>query len=61
MSVVDIHEAKTHLSGLVDEALSGGEVIISRANRPLVKLVPVTDLASVWEMAIKASLGKLEL
>lgn len=43
MSVVNIHEAKTHLSRLVDEAIRGGDVIIARANKPLVKLVPVKE------------------
>lgn len=43
MSRVNIHEAKTHLSRLVDEAVRGGEVIIARANKPLVKLVPVEE------------------
>lgn len=43
MSRVNIHEAKTHLSRLVDEAVRGGEVIIARANKPLVKLVPVAE------------------
>lgn len=43
MSVVNIHQAKTHLSRLVDEAVQGGEVIIARANKPLVKLVPVEE------------------
>lgn len=43
MSVVNIHQAKTHLSRLVDEAVRGGEVIIARANQPLVKLVPVEE------------------
>ncbi|MBF0393559.1 MAG: type II toxin-antitoxin system Phd/YefM family antitoxin [Alphaproteobacteria bacterium] len=41
MSTVNIHAAKTHFSRLVDEAAAGGEVIIARAGRPLVKLVPV--------------------
>ncbi|HUO87240.1 MAG TPA: type II toxin-antitoxin system prevent-host-death family antitoxin, partial [Thermoanaerobaculia bacterium] len=41
MKTVNIHEAKTHLSRLVDEAVSGEEVVIARANRPLVRLVPV--------------------
>ncbi|NTW37344.1 MAG: type II toxin-antitoxin system prevent-host-death family antitoxin [Syntrophobacteraceae bacterium] len=35
---VNIHEAKTHLSKLIQEALSGTEVIIARDNRPLVRL-----------------------
>ncbi len=43
MSVVNIHQAKTHLSRLVEEAVQGGEVIIARANKPLVKLVPIEE------------------
>ena len=43
MSVVNIHEAKTHLSRLVDKAVRGEEVVIARANRPLVRLVPVDE------------------
>jgi prevent-host-death family protein len=42
--VVNIHEAKTHLSRLVDEAVEGDVVVIARANRPLVQLVPVAGL-----------------
>jgi prevent-host-death family protein len=43
--VVNLHDAKTHLSRLVDEAVGGGEVVIARANRPLVQLVPVAEAA----------------
>lgn len=43
MTTVNIHQAKTHLSRLVDEAVAGGEVVIARANRPLVRLVPVAE------------------
>ena len=43
MSRASIHEAKTHLSRLVDEAVRGGEVIITRGNKQLVKLVPVAE------------------
>ena len=39
MSQVNIHEAKTHLSRLIQEVLDGGEVVIARDNVPLVKLV----------------------
>ena len=35
---VDIHEAKTHLSKLVRNALEGEEVVIARGNRALVRL-----------------------
>ena len=39
MNKVNIHEAKTHLSRLIQEVLDGGEVIIARDNVPLVQLV----------------------
>ncbi len=39
--VVNMHEAKTTLSRLVDQALKGDEVVVSKSGRPLVRLVPV--------------------
>lgn len=41
MKKVNIYEAKTHLSSLVNEAAAGEEIVISRAGKPVVKLVPV--------------------
>jgi prevent-host-death family protein len=41
MQTVNIHEAKTHLSRLVDDAVAGEEIVIAKAGKPLVKLVPV--------------------
>ncbi|MBN1945504.1 MAG: type II toxin-antitoxin system prevent-host-death family antitoxin [Bradymonadales bacterium] len=41
MRSINIHEAKTNLSRLVDEAVAGREVVIGKAGKPLVKLVPV--------------------
>jgi prevent-host-death family protein len=38
MRKVNIHEAKTHLSRLVDEAVKGEPFIIAKAGRPLVKV-----------------------
>jgi antitoxin (DNA-binding transcriptional repressor) of toxin-antitoxin stability system len=38
MSQVSIHEAKTHLSRLIKEAISGEEVIIAKGSTPLVRL-----------------------
>jgi len=35
---VNIHEAKTQLSKLIQEALSGREVIIAKGNKPMVRL-----------------------
>lgn len=39
-ATVNIHEAKTHLSRLVERVESGEEVIIARAGRPVARLVP---------------------
>ena len=41
MPQVNIHEAKTHLSRLIDAALNGETVIIARSGKPVVKVVPV--------------------
>lgn len=41
MQPVNIHHAKTHLSELIAAAERGDEVVIARANRPVVRLVPV--------------------
>ena len=41
MRTVNIHEAKTHLSRLVDEAAKGEPFIIAKAGKPLVKVVPL--------------------
>ena len=41
MLTVNIHEAKTHLSRLLDRAARGEPFIIAKAGKPLVKVVPV--------------------
>ncbi|WP_219418440.1 type II toxin-antitoxin system Phd/YefM family antitoxin [Pseudonocardia nigra] len=41
MSEFGVHEAKTHFSKLLEKALAGEDVIITRSGEPLVKLVPV--------------------
>ncbi len=46
MTITNLHEAKTQLSKLVDLALAGEEVIIARAGKPMVRLVPVIPKAS---------------
>jgi len=40
MIFVNVHDAKTHFSKLINQTLEGEEVIISRGNNPLIKLVP---------------------
>ncbi|MFT4173872.1 MAG: type II toxin-antitoxin system prevent-host-death family antitoxin [Rhodocyclaceae bacterium] len=41
MQTVNIHEAKTHLSRLVEQAAKGEPFIIAKAGKPLVKVVPL--------------------
>ncbi len=43
MSTVNIREAKTHLSRLVDRAAAGEEITIARAGKPVAKLVPLSN------------------
>ncbi|MEE8339814.1 MAG: type II toxin-antitoxin system prevent-host-death family antitoxin [Xanthomonadales bacterium] len=38
MKQVTIHEAKTHLSRLIQAALKGEEIIIAKGNKPVVRL-----------------------
>jgi prevent-host-death family protein len=38
---VNIYEAKSQLSRLVDEVEAGGEVVIARAGKPVARLVPL--------------------
>jgi prevent-host-death family protein len=40
-TVINIHEAKTHLSRIVEEAAAGREVIIAKAGRKVARLVPL--------------------
>jgi prevent-host-death family protein len=37
---VNLHQAKTHLSRLVDAAVAGQGVVIAKAGKPMVRLVP---------------------
>lgn len=42
MQTINIHEAKTHLSRLVEEAAQGKVFIIAKAGKPLVKVLPIS-------------------
>ncbi len=41
--VVNIHEAKTHFSRLVERAIQGEEVVIGKAGKPVARLVPYRE------------------
>ena len=41
MKTVNIHDAKTHLSRLIDQAAKGEPFVIAKAGKPMVKVVAV--------------------
>jgi prevent-host-death family protein len=43
---VNVYEAKTHLSQLLDRAAAGEEIVIARAGRPIARLVPLAGSPS---------------
>lgn len=42
-TVVNVHEAKTHLSRLLELAHAGEEIILAKAGKPYARLVPLTS------------------
>jgi prevent-host-death family protein len=43
MAMVNTHEAKTHLSRLLERVAAGEEIVIGKAGKPVAKLVPYTE------------------
>ena len=41
--IINLYDAKTRLSSLVDQAAAGNEVVIAKAGRPLVRMIPYTE------------------
>ena len=52
MKQVTIHQAKTHLSRLIKEALEGEEIVIAKGNQPMVKLVVVPEMRKQRQIGI---------
>ncbi|MGH3104851.1 MAG: type II toxin-antitoxin system Phd/YefM family antitoxin [Gaiellaceae bacterium] len=49
---VNIHEAKTHLSRLVDRAAAGEEIVVARAGTPVAKLVAYAEPPRKRELGV---------
>ncbi|MEM0938098.1 MAG: type II toxin-antitoxin system prevent-host-death family antitoxin [Pseudomonadota bacterium] len=45
MKTVNIHEAKTHLSRLIEQAMEGEDFIIAKAGKPMVRVSMISDAA----------------
>ncbi|MDZ7623750.1 MAG: type II toxin-antitoxin system Phd/YefM family antitoxin [Ignavibacteriaceae bacterium] len=59
MTQVNIHEAKTNLSKLIDKVLKGESVIISKSNKPVVKLVLVDEMKNKRTLGSAKNLIKI--
>ena len=46
MRVINVYEAKTHLSQLLAAVLTGEEIVIARGGRPVARLVPLSSASS---------------
>jgi prevent-host-death family protein len=60
METIGLFEAKTHLSSLVARAERGEEVIITRHNKPVAKLVPVDGVPASVVARRRQALAELE-
>lgn len=59
MVTINIHEAKTHLSKLVERAAQGEAFVIAKAGRPLVKVAPLGAPATPRRLGFLA--GEIEV
>ena len=59
MRMINIHEAKTHLSRIVEEVAGGESVVIAKAGKPIAKIVPLAKDASQRTLGILY--GKIEI
>ncbi len=46
-AIVNVHEAKTHFSRLIERAYAGEDIIVAKAGKPMVRLVRVEDVPRV--------------
>jgi prevent-host-death family protein len=60
METVGLFEAKTHLSELIARAERGEEVIITRHNKPVAKLVPISEVSPELVARRRQALAELQ-
>ena len=59
METFNIHEAKTHFSKLVDSVMQGNEIVIAKAGKAAVKLVPISPLKPKLRLGVLK--GKIKI
>ena len=52
MQIINIHQAKTNLSQLIEKTLQGENVIIAKAGKPVIKLVAYKDVLKMRKPGI---------
>lgn len=56
--VVNVHEAKTHFSKLLEQAHAGQEITIAKAGKPYARLMPLaSELAGRWPGRLTGRVG----
>jgi prevent-host-death family protein len=58
-TIVNVHEAKTHLSRLLEQVMQGEEVIIAKSGRPVARLVALRESAQRREPG--SARGQIEI
>lgn len=61
MLTFNIHDAKTHLSKLVDQAASGESFIIAKAGKPLVKVIPLSHDEATLSQRLGFMRGEIQV
>lgn len=61
MITVNIHEAKTQLSKLVDQAAKGESFIIAKAGKPMVKVVALSGIEKSTAGRLGFMAGEIEM
>jgi prevent-host-death family protein len=60
-TTVNIHEAKTHLSRLVEQAAKGHEFVIAKAGKPMVRVIPIEAPPAKRRLGTMIGKGTIEL
>jgi prevent-host-death family protein len=58
-TIINIHDAKTHLSRIVDDVAAGAEVIIAKAGKPMARLVPLESKVRAKKLGLLK--GRIEV
>ena len=59
MHTINIHEAKTHLSKLLEEVSKGGEIVIAKSGKPVAKLTGISPAKPIRKPGFLK--GKIEI